>query len=514
MKSNSSVNNKLIAYNTAFLYLRMLFIMAVNLYAVRAILSLLGVVDYGLYNVIGGVVAMFSFLSSTMATASQRYFSIELAKNDLNRLTKCFSLNVLVYIGIIAVVFVCAESFGLYFINNQMTIPPERVFAANIVFQFSIAAFSVRMFAVPYTALVIAHEKMKAFAYIGIFEAVFKLFIVFVLSIITWDKLVVYGMLTLVSALIVAFSYVFFCFKHFQESHFKYYWNRNEAKELANFTGWHFLGTVSVIIRGDGVNLLINVFFSPAVNAARAIAYQVSSAVRHLNSNFFTAVKPQMYKAYGNNEIQEMINLILRSTIISVFLVSILSIPLLFNVQYVLSIWLKEVPDYAVVFTSLVLINGIIDATSDPAISPAIATGKIKKFYLITGTLYVLCLPIVYVFYKLGYSPEYAMFVSITLSSIAVVARAYLLIELIGFPFFKYLKLIIRIIFGTVIICAFVYIANLPIKQEFSRLIVSIVVSSLVHVLIYYTIILSSSDKKAINRFLHKLREKYAKFER
>jgi len=297
----SLVNNKRLIKNTLFLYLRMLVVMAVGFYTTRKILSLLGIVDYGIYNVVGGIVAMFSFVNSTLSTSSQRYFSIELAKGDLKRLNQCFCLNITAFSIFIGIFLVVSETIGLWFVNTQLTIPEERLFAANVVYQLSIITFCVHFFSIPYNALIVAHERMSAFAYISIVEALLKLGIVLILSIITWDKLIVYAILMCLASLGVTFSYIIYNRIHFKESKFNPYWNKTEIIELLSFSGWHFWGTFSMVIRSQGINILINLFFNPAINAARAIAFQVYHAVSQLSNNFFVAVKPQIYKNLRKN---------------------------------------------------------------------------------------------------------------------------------------------------------------------------------------------------------------------
>ena len=348
--TKSVVNNKRIAKNTLYLYLRMLIVMAISLYTVRAILDILGVVDYGIYNVVGGVVTMFAFMNKTLSTSSQRYFSVTLAKDDKNDLRRIFSLNLTVFSILGAVVVVLLETVGLWFLNNKLTIPDERMVAANVVYQVSVIAMLLHIVVVPYMALVVAHEKMNIFAIIGIVEAVGKLAIVFFLSIIAFDKLIIYGILVLLLSLGTSLWYIIYCLKHYPESHFRWYWNKNEAIDLLGFSGWHFLGTFSTTGRSQGINILLNLFFNPAINAARAVAYQVYGAVHQLVNNFFTAVKPQIYKSYASGQHEEMFKLVIRSSLFSMYLISLLIFPLIASTEFVLGLWLKEVPEYTIVF--------------------------------------------------------------------------------------------------------------------------------------------------------------------
>ena len=497
------VNNRRIAKNTIFLYLRMIVVMLISLYTVRAFLDILGETDYGLYNVIGGVVGMFSFLNGTLSTSSQRYFSQALVNGDKEGIKRVFCLNLTVYLILIIIIIVFLETVGLWFVNTQMTIPDERIKAANIVYQISILTFFLQMISIAYTALVIAYEKMKAFAYIGIFEALLKLGYVFLLSNVSYDKLITYAVLMFVLYFLITALYVGYCRSHFAESKYNFYWNKREAFDMLGFSGWHLLGTLSVVVRSQGVNILINMFFSPAVNAARAIAFQVEGAINKFSDSFFVAVKPQMYKSYSNGEIEALNILVIRSSVICFFLVSILSIPLFFNTPYILSLWLKNVPDYAIVFTQLVLIEGLIDSVSGSAICPALATGKIKFFYLITGTLYIITLPIAYIFLKIGFDPTSTMVVSIAISVVALIARACLLVELINLNIRSYFNMVIRLLISTIVIGTCTYASMSILNKPVITLLISTVLSTILHLVIYFTFVCSRQDRVSIIRIVN-----------
>lgn len=499
----SSVNNKKILKNTLFLYIRMFLIMGISLYTVRAYLGILGEVDYGLYNVIGGVVSMLSFLNGTLAASSQRFISVALAEGDKEKVNKIFCLGQTVYLFIIIIAFLFFETAGLWFINVKLIIPTERVRAANFIYQISILTFVFQMLSVAYNAMVIAQERMKAFAYIGVLEAGLKLTFVFVLRVIPFDKLIGYGLLLFIINLLVFFIYVIFCRINFAESRFKFYWNKNEALEILGFSGWHLLGTFSIIIRGSGVNVLINTFFNPTVNTARAIAYQVEGALTKFSQNFFNAVKPQMYKSYASNEIEELNKLIMRSTIICVFLLSLFTIPLYNNLSFVLQLWLKDVPELTVQFTQLVLINGLIDSTADSLICPALATGRIKKFYIVTGSLYILVLPVSYIFLKLGFSAPSTLIVSIVMSILAVFARAIILNKLIDFPLKKYFILIGKLSLLTIVLFYSIKLIIMVIPiNKWGILLSSIIISTFLHIILYILFIISKDDRTYIKDFI------------
>ena len=499
------VDNKRLAKNTLFLYVRMIIIMLANLYVVRTVLNIIGIVDYGIYNVISGVVSMFSFLNGTLSTSSQRYFSISLSEKDTQKLQNQFRLNITIFMLLVVIVIIIAETLGLWYVNKEMTIPEDRLYAANIVYQFTILSFALNLLSVPYNALIVAHEQMKTFAYIALGEAVFKIFGVIVLLFINVDKLICYSILMTIITASISFYYYYFCRIKYRECRFKPYWNSEEAKDLIGFSGWHFLGTISVVVRSHGINLLINAFFSPVINAARTIAVQVESLVNQLSSNFFVAAKPQIYKSYASNDNKEFVNLIFRTTKICVFLVSLFAIPIIINAEFVLRLWLKDIPEYTVIFVKLVLLNTIIDSTSNPIICAALATKRIKIFYLITGNLYILCLPLSYLALSLGYEPTSTMVISIVISVLAAISRSIIINRLIVFPLKNYLFL-----FSKLLVVSFAnWIINMQISLLFTSdlltLITTGIISILLHILLYYYFIMNSDEKDLIKMLIKKI---------
>lgn len=478
-----------------YLYLRMLLILVIGLFSVRMILSILGVTDYGIYNVVGGVVTMFSFLSGSLATSSQRYFSIEIAKHDYKALNKVFSLNMTTFIVISVILVLIAETIGLWFVNNKMTIPSDRIFAANVVYQLSILSFLCSLCSVPYNALIVAYEKMSAFAWIGIVEAVLKLVIVALLLLINFDKLIVYGILMFLVSVSIACSYYLYCSRNLEGSSYHWHWDKNEAKNLMAFSGWHFLGTTSVVVRSTGINLLINMFFNPAINGARAIAYQVDSIVNQFANNYFTAVKPQMYKSYSLGEMQALFQLIMRTTIMNVGLIMLFAFPILYNTDFLLSLWLKEVPPHAVLFVELALVNSVIDSTGNPMIAPALATGNIKKYEIVTSLFYYLNLPLSYWALSLGGQPEITVAISILMSLICVYVRAVLLKQMMDFPLNKYLRLIFKLVMVCFVEGIVLYLICLNLDSGYLRFFISGFSSVFILIILNLFFVLSKQDK-------------------
>lgn len=435
MQNISSANNKRIAKNTLLLYVRTLFIMLVTLYTSRVVLNTLGVVDYGVYNVVGGVVAMFGFINSSMASATQRYITFALGRGEKENLRKVFSTALQIHFAISAFIVVLGETVGLWFMYTQMQIPADRIDAAFWVLQCSIVSTAVMVVSVPYNADIIAHEKMSAFAYISILEAVLKLAVVYVLVIFSYDKLILYAVLILAVQLLVRFCYSHYCNKHFEESRYRHVWDKSLFKEMTGFAGWSMWGNLASVLSTQGVNLLLNVFFGPAVNAARGIAVQVQSAVTQFSSNFQMALNPQITKTYAQKDFQNMNKLITRSSRFSFFLLFILSLPILLMTQFILELWLKLVPNYAAIFLKISLVIVIIDSMSNSIMIAASATGKVRTYQSIIGGIILLIIPLAYVSLKLG-APPFAVYI-VHLSICVAAAVARLLIIRTMLPSFK-----------------------------------------------------------------------------
>ena len=380
--TNASENNKRIARNTLLLYFRMLFMMAVSLYTSRIVLNALGVEDFGLYNVVGGVVAMFSLLSGSLSTAISRFITYELGKGQQGNLNKIFSSAVTIQLILAGIIILFAELIGVWFLNTQMTIPASRLLASNWVFQISLLTFVINIISIPYNACIIAHEKMSAFAYISILEAMGKLITAYFITISPMDKLIFYSLLMCGIALLVRFTYGYYCKNHFYECNYHFSWDKQLLKQMFSFAGWNFIGTASAVLRDQGGNILINIFCGPIVNAARGIAFQVNNAVLGFVSNFMTALNPQITKSYAGNNHKYMMTLIFQGARLSFYMLLILSLPILLNTQYILELWLKTVPEHSVLFVQLVLILAMSESISYPLITAIQATGRIRNYQL------------------------------------------------------------------------------------------------------------------------------------
>ncbi len=445
-------NNKRIAKNTLMLYIRMGLIMLMTLYLSRVILNILGVEDYGIYNVIAGFVLMFSFLTSTISSGTSRFFAYEIGVGNEEKLSRYFKLSLLSFGILSVIILVLAETVGLWFIKNLLVIPPGRVSAAILVYHFSILGFIVSMFSIPYKSLIIAYEKMDFYAYMGIVEVALNLLIVFVLTKLPVDKLELYAILLFALNGLTTFCYYLYCRLNYSTSRYSFFWEKSMFKEFFSYSFWIIIGSLSVLLRGQGVNILLNLFFGPTINAARGIAYQVQSAINQFVSNFYMACRPQITKLYAAGEKEQMMQLIFSSSRICYLLTLIFTLPIYLETPTILKLWLNTVPAYTVVFTRLILISIIIDTISYPFQAAVSATGKVKWYQLITGGIIVSALPLSYITLKQGYSPETVFYITIITVFTAQISRLFFMKFLLNMSIMSFMRNVVsRMVFTSFI---------------------------------------------------------------
>ncbi|MCT1523551.1 lipopolysaccharide biosynthesis protein [Sphingobacterium hotanense] len=491
-------NNKRILLNTFYLYGRMLLLMLVSLFTVREIFNALGVVDYGLYNVVAGIVVLFSFLSNTMLGASQRFFSYDIGKNDIVKLKRTFSVTLSIYFFIAFVVLILAETLGVWFLNHKMNIPENRLYASNWVYQFSIISFIVSILTIPYTALLVAHEKLKFYAYLGILEAILKLLIVYLLLIVAMDRLILYGGLLLGVTLINSLIYFLICKKKFPESNYSFIWDKEYFKELLSFSGWNLFGAFAGVLNNQGINILLNMFFGAVLNSARAIAIQINSVLNLFVSNLMLSVRPQITKYYAQDDRNNMLKLVFQSSKIGFYLLTFLSIPILLNAELIIKLWLGNVQEYVVLFVRITILTTLIDSISYPLMTAAQATGNVKRYQIIVGGFLLLNVPVTYTFYKIGYPPEYGLYVIMVTSTICLFFRLVLLKSLISLPILTFAK---EVLLRCLLVFTFVSLPLLYFKNYFSDNVIGLFSFSFVAILFSIFIILLmglSSDEKNI----------------
>ena len=436
-------NTVRIAKNTLMLYFRQILIMLVSLYTVRVILETLGAEDYGIYNVVAGIVTMFSFMSGAMSMASQRYFSFELGRGNFEQLNKVFNLSLLIYVMIGILILLLGETIGLWFISDKLVIPLEKKNSALWVYQFSIVSFLFTILTSPYMAMIIAHEDMNIYAYVSIVEVSLKLGIVFVLRLIAWDKLTLYGLLILAVTIINTTIYRIICLKKYKECSFLFYWNKDLLKEIVNFTGWNLFGSIAWVCKNQGINILLNQFFNPVIVTARSIASTVNGAVTSFSQNFGTAIRPQIIKTYASGQLKNMLLLVFYGSKGTYLLMYIFVLPLILELPMVLGLWLKNPPEYTVLFTRLVLLDVLMDSMSYSIMSAARATGKIGMYQFISGGILLLNIPVSWILLLMG-TPAYSvLIVAFILTFIVFIVRLLILKRLIDFSIRQFFKMVL-----------------------------------------------------------------------
>ncbi len=494
----SHINNKLIAKNTILLYFRMLFAMGVSLYTSNVVLSQLGIVDFGVFEAVAGAVTMLSFLSGAMSTGTQRYLSFAIAKNDESELSKTFSVTLSIHSLIAIIAFIFSETYGLWLVNNVLEIPEQSVVAANWIYQFAVLSFMITITQVPYHAMIIAHERMGVFAYITIVEVILKLGIVILLQYIVMDKLTLYGGSLCVVSIIIGAMYRLYCLRNFPSSKYKFIWEPRFFKELISYAGWNLWGNLASVASRQGLVILVNTFFGPAVNTAQALAYKVNISIAQFVGGFQMAMNPQMVKSYAVGHIDEMLKLMKRGAKLSFLLMFLLIVPVIFHIDYILGLWLKFTPAYTAIFCQLTLITSLIDSFAGPLMTGAQATGRIKLYQSVVGGILLFSLPLSYILLRLGYPPQTIFVVSIAISLIAFVARLFVLQRILPFSVGAFVK---QVVMRPLILCAITVSAYLYLNIQvdtFFEFILSVVTVELVAVILVALIGVNRDERKFV----------------
>ena len=408
--------------------------MVISFITTRVMLKALGVDNYGINNVVGGLVSMFSMLSASLSGAVSRFFTFGLGKGDMKHLRVVFSTSINIHIVLATIVLIAIETAGVWFLNHRMVIAPERLEAANWVLQCSTIIFAINLLSVPYRAAIIAHERMSAFAYMTIFEAVAKLLIVCAIYYYNGDKLILLTMLNVIPALVTQLIYWRYCKRSFVECNYQYVYDKKLFGEIFSFAGWSFIGNTAGLMKNEGVNVVINTFFGTSINTARGIAMQVNGMVMQFISNFTMALNPQIIKDYAAGQLERMHKLMFQGTRLSYYIFMILSIPIIFEIDTFLQVWLDEVPTHTVLFTRLVLVLSLAEIISHTLITAQTATGKIKVYQMVVGGILLLNLPVSYLLLRWGCFPEVTVIVAIVVSQLCLVARLWFLRRMIDLP--------------------------------------------------------------------------------
>ena len=429
----------------------MLFLMGISLYTSRVVLSALGVDDFGIYNVVGGVVAMFSMISGALSAAISRFITYELGTNNFENLKKVFSSSVTVQIVLTIILIILAETIGLWFVNHKLIIPEQRMVAANWVYQFSIFTFAINLISIPYNAAIIAHERMSTFAYISIFEGISKLIIALIIVVTPIDKLIFYAFSLMLVSIIVRFIYGTYCKRHFQECTYQFSYDCNLLKKIFAFAGWNMIGATSAVCRDQGGNIIINLFFGPAINAARGIAIQVNTAIQGFVGNFQMALNPQITKTYASNDYEQMYKLVFQGARFSFYILLLIALPIFINTNYILSIWLKEVPAHTENFIRLIILFSLCESLSGTLITLMYATGNVRNYQIVVGGLQLLNLPLSYICLKFGSPSEVVFIIAICISILCILTRLIILKRQVNLSIKMFLK---NVLFNTFVVAS------------------------------------------------------------
>jgi O-antigen/teichoic acid export membrane protein len=493
------------AKNTLMLYFRQMLVMIVGFYTVRVVLNTLGVVDYGIYNVVAGVVTMFSFLSGSMASASQRYFSFEIGRGDFEQLKKTFAISLLIY-GLIALAaLVVLESAGLWFIHDKLVIPAGRFEAAQWVYQASVVSFLFTILITPYMSVIIAHEDMNLYAYVSIVDAVIKLLIVFILNFIAWDKLKLYGILMCAASVVTSAIYFTICSLKYRECVPRFYWNRALFKEITSYTGWNLFGASVGVFKVQIVNIALNQFFNPVVIAARGIAASATSAANSFAQSFSTAMRPQIIKTYATGRKDEMLRIVFNGAKGTYFLMYFFTLPLLLETPILLDLWLKNPPEHASLFTRLSLIDVLVESASYTIMAAAQATGRIKLYQSVVGGILLLNFPVSWIALSMG-APAYSvMVVAIGMAVLASIARQWILKRLIDYSITRFFaKVVVPIAIVSLLSAIVPLLLKHVIGYGFPRL-CAVAVASVISVgACVFSFGIDTSERQKIKAFLRK----------
>ena len=506
--SDNRENTKRIAKNTLLLYARMLLMMLVSLFTSRVILQVLGIEDYGVYNVVGGIVSMFAFINGGMVAATQRYITFELGSGNKERLQRVFSTSLQIHAMISILIVILGETVGLWFLQEKLVIPEDRMIAAMWVYQCSIIVCVLNIMSIPYNADIVAHEKMSAFAYISILDVVLKLVIVYLLTIVTFDRLIFYAALLLSISILDRLIYGIYCKRHFKEARVKLMFNKRIFKEMANIAGWSLFGNIAGVFYTQGLNVLLNMFFGPIVNAARAIAVTIQGVVTGFVSNFQMALNPQITKSYATGDLSRMHSLIFASSKYSFFLLLLIVLPIMIETQTILAVWLKNVPAHTVWFVRIILCILLIDALSNPLMISSQAVSQVKVYQSVVGGLLLLILPIAYIALKLGGNPEMVFIVHLIISMVALICRIMIVGRMVSFSLVQYAHKVLlpTISVFTLASCMSISIYYTMTNQSLLKTVIVIILSIVMTAISILFVGLNTSERNLIYTKLNTLR--------
>lgn len=504
MQSDNQSSNKRIAKNTLLLYIRMLFIMAVSLYTSRVILQTLGVDDYGIYNVVGGFVAMLAYLNSVFVDSSQRFISYTIGLGDRERLRKVFITSFTIQIIIAAIILIAAETIGLWFVNNKLVIDPSRLNAANWVYQCSILSLIVTILNVPHRACIVAHEQMSIYAYVSIVEAVLKLVIVYLLLIVDMDKLILYSLSYLFVSIVIPLWFTIYCIRRNEESSLGVGLDKDTFREMFSYSVWIMVGNLGFSFKDQLSNIIMNLFLGTVINAARGIATQVNGVIMSFANNFLMALSPQITQQYAAKNYDRCVSLTNVGARFSFYLMGIITIPLIVNINYVLHLWLGIVPEYTSAFVVITLIASVYYAASKTLTVAIQASGDVKLFQIVISLIMLTEIPIAYVLLKFGFAPYYALLPMIFTNIAGILFRLFLVHRLI--PSYSIFPFVYEILIKGTVLLAIVYASsrfiNGYIPETFWGLLLNCVITLAISIIVVYTGGMTHDEKNIIKKYI------------
>lgn len=510
---NNSSNNKRIAKNSIFMAIRMVFVLGITLYTTRVILNILGVEDYGVYNVVCGFVSMFAFLNISMSNGIQRFFNFELGKNGVDGANKVYNTALLIQFILAIIIIILTESLGLWYLHNKMVIPDGRMFAAEWIFQFSVMSFLFIIMQAPYAAAVMAHERMDFYAIVSVLDAVLKLGIVFAIPVLPGDKLIVYGLLYSLINILNFVIYYIYCKKNFAEIKIKRYFDKSLFQSMLGFSGWNIFGSISGVMKEQGINLVINLFFGPVVNAARGVAAQINGGLQSFVSNITTPVRPQVVQSYARGEYVRTMNLTYSVSKLSCCFLYLCALPVVLEIDYILRLWLgNTIPDHTNTFVIIVILTSFVN-NLNAAVSGVIhASGKMMVYQTVSSTISLMCVPCSYFGLKFGMSPEFALLMVMGWAAISQIASLFILKTIVSYSIRDYVKSVLWPLLAVMIVTFWpaLFIHEYMTSGFIRFLIVGITSVSVSSLGIYY-IALNRSERGLINSFLSKFKQKWQK---
>ena len=499
-------NNKLIAKNTAFLYIRMLLVLFVSIYTTRVVLNALGIVDYGINNVVAGFVSMFTFLNTSMANSIQRFYNFTLGKKTEENITRVYNTAFQIQAVLAMIILLLLETVGLWYMYNEMQIPTERFGTALWVFQFAVISTVLLIMQAPYASAIMAYEKMDYYAYVGIFEVLIKLLIAYLLTKSNGDRLLLYGFLHFITSLIQFLMYYIYAKTKFKEFKFKFALHKELFRPMLSFSGWNIFGSFAYMLKGQGLNLLLNSFFGVVINSARGVSNMIMSALQGFQSNVVIAFRPQIVKSYASGEYNHVRTLFYSLSKISFLMLAVLSAPVILEIDYILDLWLDGmVPEYTKSFTILILLNIIISSFTTPLSQVVHATGKMKTYQLCTSIIVCSIVPISWVFLKFGCDPNSVYYTSLGVTILNQIICNIIVKKIFPYSIREYMKkVIIPCCVFIIIVLVIPYIITRFMEESFVRLILTSITVIFIAILVAYFMVLNKDEQNLIRKFIKK----------